>query len=203
MITGPRKLRVEPGDVVRAEQHNGLVQLAESLTFARGRMKGTQLTDGFIPRIRLETHSSVSHPWAVAVEEGDEPGELLLTISPGFVGGIVPKIGELALDEQDEDGQPPKLKVSGDAWAKHGAGERALLMLRYDLDASFAVIKATPLAVPTKPTPEPRAWHKLLGFLSRLDADVRYLPMCFFNQYFDAAGGKTPGAFRAYPRAAG
>ena len=35
----------------------------------------------------------------------------------------------------------------------------------------------------------------------RFEGNVRPVQICFFAQYFDAAGSQSPGAFRAYPRA--
>lgn len=200
--SAPDSLRVRKGQRVEAAHHNGLVRLASQLTIQRGRLKGRQDPDGFTPHVEVSTSVSVDHPFRMSVTEGEDDVQLV-TFTPGTVSGVVPALDELALDDVDDAGEPPVLRVEADAWAPHGRVERALILFRYDLDAAFSVLKVTPLAAPKKPDPSPRTWHKLIGFLIRFEGNVRPFQQCFFAQYFDAAGGKTPGAFRAYPRAAG
>jgi hypothetical protein len=196
MISNPRKLRVQPGDEVKAEHHNGLVELAESLTWQRGRLRGRRLPDGFIPHIPAVTSATmVTHPWAVEIEEGKE-GALSL------IDGVVPEIDGRPLDDFDEKGEPPRLQVAKDAWAKRGNGERSLLMLRYHLTQELVVGGVAPVAVASVPPAADYVWHKLLGFLLRFGGEVRYRPQCFFSQNFVALAGRSAGRFQPLPRVA-
>lgn len=201
MPGNPQSLRVAPGQPIRTEDHNGLVRLAERLTWQRGRMKGRRMPDGFLPRVEAQVILGVEHPFRVLTAAADE--KLFATFTTGHVNGIVPKIGKLALDMADENGNPPRLEIPRDAWKPYGTGERAIVMLRYDLTADFLVSAVTPVALPAPPSAAlPRQWHKLCALLYRQDGTVRVRQRIFFDQYFTASGGTPAGRFTAWPRVA-
>lgn len=199
----PESLIVRKGQEITADHHNRLVRFADRLTLQRGALKGRQDSDGFTPRITVSTTLSVSHAFKVAVTAGQNPDEQLATFTLGHVAGIIPTIDDRALDDLDENGDPPALIVKADAWKKHGRGERALLMFRYELTHDdFTVAKVVPVAVPEPPAAAPYTWHKLIAILQRTDDEIRATQICFFSQEFDTSERTATGRFHAWPRIA-
>ncbi len=203
----PEKLRVHSREKILADHHNGLVMFAETLTILRGRIKGRQLSDGFIPRIDVAVKTSVSHPFKVKVSE-DEDGKPVVFMRAGHVNGVIPILGEgdkaRALDDLDDNDDPPPLAIDEAAWQPRGTGERALVMLRYELrtgDASVA--KVVPVVVAEPPARKAWTFHKLAAILRRKDGTVTPSQQIFFDQYFDASNVGKDGTFTAWPRAAG
>jgi hypothetical protein len=204
-MDAPTALRVRQGQRIEAAHHNGLVTLAQSLTFQRGTLKGRQLPEGFIPRVVVSQTISIDHPFKVTLTPGDNDQEMSATFTLGYVAGIVPQIDGTPLDEPDDNGAPPVLKVTEAAWKPRGNIERALIMLRYELDhSSFTVNKVVPVAVATPPHQSPWTWHKLIAIAIRdSTGQVTVSQQCFTSQEFDTSERKPSGLFRAWPRSAG
>ncbi len=200
---GDGGLKVKKDQRILAAHHNRLVDFAERIHFQRGALKGRSEPGGFTPRIEAQVVVRVEHSFRVLLAEEDD--KLFAAIDPGFVDGIVPKIGGVALDAVDETTKlPPRLEITKEAWQPYGLGERALVMLRYDLDANFLVAAVVPVVVPMPPSAAlPRQWHKLCAVLYRQDGAVRVRQRIFFDQYFTATGGTSAGRFTAWPRSAG
>lgn len=200
---GGDQLRVQRGQRIAAAHHNGLVDFAQRIEIARGSVPGRREPGGFTPFIEATATIAPRHDFRLSVEEGDEPGELRASWTPGHVGGIVPQIGELHLDETDDDGNPPALIVRADVWQPYGRGERCLLMFRYELARDFSVQKVMPVALPKAPDREPWIWHRLVAILTRREGQLRVWPMIFFSQQFDVADPRpTSGGFQPLPRIA-
>lgn len=194
----PLSFRVRKGQRIRASHHNALVDIAEQATLQHGTLKGHQDSDGFTPRVTVQATLSVSTAFRIGL--GEDGDDVLLTFSPSHVAGEIPTIGDEGLDEFDEAGNPPVLRVDKGAWVKRGAGERALVMFRYDLDhADFSVSKVTPVAVASVPLRKPWTWHKLVAFLVRQNGAVRVFPQMYFPQGFLAADTNSAGGFRPLP----
>lgn len=203
ILSAHSDLRVRRGQVITAAHHNGLVDFAERIQLQRGALKGRSEPGGFTPRITAQVVVRVEHSFRVLLAEEGE--KLFAVIDPGYVNGIMPKIGGVALDDVDKDTElPPRLEVTKEAWKPYGLGERALVLLRYDLTADLLVSQVTPVALPSPPSAAlPRQWHKLCAMLYRQDGTVRVRQRIFFDQYFTATGGTSAGRFNAWPRAAG
>lgn len=153
-MDGTSKLRVVPGQVIRASDHNDLLALAGTLQVQNTVLKGHQDHAGFLPRLELKTTVSAGHAFRIAL--GEDGDDLLLTFTPAHIAGIMPTIDGEGLDEFDEAGNAPTLRVDKKAWKKVGAGERALVMFRYELNsADFTVAKVEPVAVPAPPARKP------------------------------------------------
>lgn len=199
-------LRVRRGQVITAAHHNGLVSLAERIQLQRGALKGRSEPGGFTPRITAQVVVRVEHPFRVLLTT--EHDLAFVTIDPGYVNGIMPEIdGDLdsvPLDKLNARGEVPRLAIPKDAWQPYGTGERALVFLRYQLDASFLVNRVTPVALAKPPSAAlPRQWHKLCATLYYQTGTFRVRQHVFFDQYFTASGGTSAGRFTAWPRAAG
>jgi hypothetical protein len=201
----PSGVRVRTGQTILSSHHNGMVSVAEALTFQRGTLKGWQLPEGFIPRVVVSQTISIDHPFKVTLSAGDNDQEMSATFTLGYVAGIVPQIDGTALDETDDHGNPPVLKVTEAAWKPRGNIERALIMLRYELDpAAFTVNKVVPVAVATVPAQAPWTWHKLIAIAIRdSTGQVTVSQQCFTSQEFDTSERKPSGLFRPWPRSAG
>ncbi len=193
------KLRVRPGETIRAVHHNELVKLAASLVLQRGQLKGRQMPTGFMPRVQVSQTVQIDYPFRMQFGS-DDNDNVTIIFTPGYIEGIMPKINDVALDDVDGDGNPPILTVTQDAWAPYGNVQRALVMLRYDLDKSFNVSAITPVAVPSPPS-NPQQWFKLCGILTQVDGIVKPYQLMFFSQYFSAGAGVSTGHFTAFPRA--
>lgn len=194
-------LRVARNQRVEALHHNGLVGLAESLTFQRGRLKGRQDSDGFTARMDAVAKLNVSHAWkSVIDEDGDKT--FLRVVVPSHVNGVVPEINGTPIDIADKDGELPRFEITKSAWAKRGIAERAHVYLRYDLrKEDFTVERVTFLASATPLGNKPFQFHKLFGWLTRQDGSVKWHPQLFFPAYFDASStDENRGTFRAWPR---
>lgn len=192
--------RVRKGERIRAADHNDLVALAEQGAIGIGPLKGQQDANGFVPRIAIRTTVSAGHAFRVALEEDGD--KLLVTFTPAHVAGKMPEIEGKALDEIDDTGNFPRLEVPEAAWIKRGAGERALIMFRYELDrVDFTVAKVVPVAVATRPPRAPWTWHKLVAIAVRQGGQVRLFPQMFLPQGFLAADTNSAGGFRPLPYA--
>lgn len=210
-VSVPESLRVREGDGLSAARDNAMVRLAEALTLQRGGMVGRQEPGGFTPHISVSTSSNPDYNFR-AVLDADADGQPMLTIlTPGHVGGVVPVLvtaggEEVAIDDTlDDAGTLPSLPLPDDAFAKKGRGERALVMMRYDLRAQDggSVQKVTFIAVPKVPDRKAWTWHRLCGFVLRQDGTARWVPMIFFSQQFDVSNvDAATGTFRAWPRIA-
>lgn len=210
-VSVPEHLRVRPGDAPSAARDNEVVRLAEALTLQRGGMVGRQEPGGFTPHISVSTSSQPDYNFR-AVLDADENGKPVLTfLTPGHVGGVSPVIvtadgEEVAIDDTvDDAGTPPALPIPEDAFAKHGHVERALVMLRYDLNPTDggSVQKVTVIAVPKVPDRKAWTWHRLCGYVLRQNDAARWVPLIFFSQQFEVSNvNAATGTFRAWPRIA-
>lgn len=199
--SGASNLKVRPGQIVEAAHHNGLVNLAESLTITRGRVKGRQDSGGFTARISAVAKANVEHAWKSVI---DEDGDRLFLgiIVPSHVNGVVPEINGQPIDVAEKDGELPRYEIPKAAWAKRGLAERAHVYLRYDLRREdFSIEKITLAAFAEPPPQKPWVFHKLFGWLTRQDGSVKWHPQMFFPAYFDVSQtDKTRGTFKPWPR---
>lgn len=200
---GANNLKVRRGELVRAEHHNALAHLAEQLTIGRGRVKGRQDSGGFIARLDPRVSVSVSHAWKAVLEEDDDKLWLRFLV-PSHVSGIVPEIEGVAIDDVQEDGEPPRLEIPASAFAKKGRSERALVLLRYDLRREdFTLEKVVPIASDKPLGVLPWKWHKLLGYVVRQNDEVKWWPQAFFPLAFDVSNvNPQTGHFKPWPRLA-
>lgn len=198
-MRSPSDLRVQPGQIILAAHHNGLVDLAESMSLGSSSI-AHQDKDGVIIRASLHGLSPrTNHAFRIAL--GEDGDDVLLTFTPAHVAGIMPTIDDEGLDHFDEAGNPPALRVGKSAWKKVGAVERTLVMFRYELAGDFTVAKVVPVAVPAPPARKPFTWHKLVAILVKQNGDIRVFPQMFFPQNFLAAETTTSGGFRPLPYA--
>lgn len=197
--TSGAKAKVSPGDLVRAEHHNGLVDIATAIQLQRGRLKGRQYPDGFHAHVKAEATLTFSHAFKMTVDELDGD-KVAVRFSLGTVDGSVPQIDGKEIDEIDESGDIPALLVADEAWVAHGKAERALIYFRYELNKSFEVAKVVPVAAAKKPDSAPWQWHKLVGFLTRYEGAVRPTQIAFFPMRFEVVDPKPQtGRFQPLP----
>jgi len=193
-------VRVRKGQRIRAEHHNALVSLAEQGAVGIGMLKGHQDANGFVPRIAIKTSVGTGHAFRITLDDVD--GKMFATFTPAHIAGLMPEIDGHPLDELDEAGNFPALEIAESAWIRRGAGERALIMFRYELDrATFAVAKVVAVAVPMAPARAPFTWHKLVAIIVRQAGQVRVFPQMFLPQGFLAADTNAAGGFRPLPYA--
>lgn len=197
-----RRAFVKKGQTIRADNHNMLVGIADQITIQQGRLQGRRDPDGFSPRIEVNARTSSDYAFRISSGTNDQ-GDLALSFTPSTVGGVMPKIGDLALDDVDENGNPPTITVDDQMFVARGNVRRALVMLRYDLyHVDFGIQSVTPFVCSAPPDPAPWVWNKLVAILVQYNGDIRIWPQIFFPQYFDVTGTKPNGTFQAIPHTA-
>ena len=185
LVTQFSRLTVRRGEPIRAEHHNNLVKLAQSLSLQRGAVKGRQYPDGWTPRIQVVQEVDIDCPWQGAIQQQDASTSLFTFTTTGTVAALVPVIGSTPIDQLDSNNQAPQLKVDASAFAQYGNAMRGLLLfkLTYDHATGYAQ-KVEVVALATMPAVAGLASgiaYKLAGFLINAGGNVSYNQQCFFN----------------------
>jgi len=174
-------LMVRPGDRVCDEEGrlspqftrkwNAFVRAIESIGKPSGRgVRRRELPDQVI--VSFDVRSTVRQDIAfrISASSGESADITLVRFGFGLVGGMEPEIDDLAISDEDENGETPALKVKASDFNKQ---HRCRLYFKVVCNKDWSRKEVAIIASPDLPKAEPYTGFKLIGLLINTDGAIR------------------------------